>query len=372
MDQTPGFTANSSPVDKLAEALSKAQAEITAPKKNRMVDFTGPKGRVKYAYADLADVIEAIKGPLGKNGLSITHALGYEAGMYGLKTALMHSSGQFVVAWYPLPDPGKQQIRAQEFGSAITYARRYSLSALVGIASEEDDDGEKAAPTEPPPRRDHRPPPRRDARPPMPPPPKAQGPAKDTTPASDELLAMISAECGARQIGSNMIAYLIRKGFGMDPEQNIPTWIAQDILKTISNEDCTEATVLARAELLKNARVARGMADQSSEPEPAPQSEQAAFNKEMETPVADDKDPAYAGDQVSKDPIDRSFEDYIIPYGKWKGKYLADIGVLEARKYLDFLVDAAKKEEKTLSGWQQEFQFYYEHFAASLAKGGVK
>lgn len=368
MDPTPpGLTANPSPIDKLAEALSKAQAEITAPKKNRMVDFTGPKGRVKYAYADLADVIEAIKGPFGKNGLSITHALGYEAGMYGLRTYLMHSSGQAVVAWYPLPDPGKQQIRAQEFGSAITYARRYSLSALAGIASEEDDDGEKAAPTEPP-RRDHRPPPRQP--PAQQPPPKAQGPGKDTTPASDELLAMINAECGARQIGTNMIAYLIRKGFGMDPEQNIPTWIAQDILKTISNEDCTEATVLARAELLKNARVARGMADQSSESEPAQETEQAAFNKQMDAPVSDDKDPAYAGDQVSKDPVDRSFENYIIPYGKWKGKYLADIGVLEARKYLEFLIDTAKKEKKQLSGWQQEFQFHYQHFAASLSKGG--
>lgn len=131
----------------LAIALSKAQAEIKAPIKNRTVDFTSNGKRTKYSYADLADVIEAIRLPLSKNELSVVHQLCYQELNYGLKTVLMHSSGESLDTWYPLPDPAKQQIRAQEFGSALTYARRYSLSSLVGIASEDDDDGQVAAPT---------------------------------------------------------------------------------------------------------------------------------------------------------------------------------------------------------------------------------
>lgn len=132
----------------LALALSKAQAKIKAPLKNRHVDFTDKNGRrVKYSYADLADVISAVQGPLSENELAITGQLLYMHELFGLRTTLMHSSGQFLDTFYPLPDPLKQSIRPQEFGSALTYARRYSLSTIVGIASEEDDDGAIAAET---------------------------------------------------------------------------------------------------------------------------------------------------------------------------------------------------------------------------------
>lgn len=136
---------------KLAEALAKAQGEIKAPLKRRKVDFTNKTGvRVKYNYADLADVIECIREPLAKNGLSITHQLEYldsgRGAWYGLTTRLNHASGEYLTCWYPLPDPVDKEIKAQEFGSALTYARRYSLSSLLGIASEEDDDAEEAAP----------------------------------------------------------------------------------------------------------------------------------------------------------------------------------------------------------------------------------
>ena len=136
---------------KLGESLAKAQSEFKAPAKKCKVDFTDKNGRrVKYNYADLADVIDAIRSPLAKNGLSIIHQLGYSKDMYGLTTTLLHSSGELVVTWYPLPDPLKQQIKPQEFGAALTYARRYSLSSIVGIASDEDSDAADGAPTEPP------------------------------------------------------------------------------------------------------------------------------------------------------------------------------------------------------------------------------
>lgn len=144
----PRLTQYPSPGAKLAEALSKAQFEFKAPKKNKHVDFTDKNGRrVKYSYADLADIIEAIREPFGKNGLAVFHQLAYDGNFYGLKTSLVHLSGEFIDTWYPLPDPTANSVRPQEFGSSLTYARRYSLSSLVGIASDEDDDGQLAEPS---------------------------------------------------------------------------------------------------------------------------------------------------------------------------------------------------------------------------------
>ncbi len=140
-------------IDQLADALSKAQGTFPAPAKNRLVDFQDKNGkRVHYKYADLADVIECIRKPLSDNGLSFTHTFEYchAEGGFGLRTWLLHSSGQKLTSFYPLPHPSA--VKPQEFGSALTYARRYSVSALAGIASEEDDDGATAqAPQKPKP-----------------------------------------------------------------------------------------------------------------------------------------------------------------------------------------------------------------------------
>ncbi len=130
-------------IDKLAEALAKAQGKIKAPTKNRIVDFTHNGKRTKYSYADLADVIDAVRAPLSENGLSLIHILEQSDQGFGMRTALLHSSGQKIETWYPLPNPST--MRPQEFGSSITYGRRYSVSLLIGIASEEDDDGAAAA-----------------------------------------------------------------------------------------------------------------------------------------------------------------------------------------------------------------------------------
>lgn len=131
------------PRAKLYEALAKAHGEIEAPLKNRTVDFTHNGQRTYYKYADLADVIDCYRQPLHKNGLSVSHSMGYNtAGKFIMTTFLQHSSGQSISTDYPLPDP--VNMKAQGFGSALTYARRYSVSALLGIASEEDDDGHGA------------------------------------------------------------------------------------------------------------------------------------------------------------------------------------------------------------------------------------
>ena len=136
--------------DKIAEALSKAQAEIKPPEKNRIVDYTDRSGRrVKYKYAGLADVFECIKVPFKNHGLSVTQTLEYVLGNLVLRTQILHSSGQSIDSSHPLPDPQKQSMKPQEFGSSLTYARRYSLCAIVGIEGEEDDDGQVAQAVEP-------------------------------------------------------------------------------------------------------------------------------------------------------------------------------------------------------------------------------
>lgn len=129
------------PHSELVKSLVKAQAEFKAPPKTKKVDFTDKSGRkVKYSYADLADVIDATKDILAKNSLAITQELKTdEAGKFGLCTSLRHTSGAFIKSWHPLPEPGS--IRPQDFGSCLTYARRYSLSSLLGISSDEDADG---------------------------------------------------------------------------------------------------------------------------------------------------------------------------------------------------------------------------------------
>lgn len=119
-------------INELALALAKAQAEIADPKKSSENPFFNSK------YADLATVLAAIRGPFSKNGLSISQAPGESKdGMISVTTLIMHSSGQWLASTMSIPIGGKKD--AQAAGSSITYARRYMLAAMAGIAQEDDD-----------------------------------------------------------------------------------------------------------------------------------------------------------------------------------------------------------------------------------------
>ena len=125
-------------IEKLAEALAKAQGVMEAARH----DSTMVGEKYTFRYASLAAVHAAIRGPLSSNGLAWTQVLDqWEPGKLMLITTLMHVSGQFVRSVFPLPPAGGNM---QAFGSALTYAKRYSLSAMVGISSDEDDDGQAA------------------------------------------------------------------------------------------------------------------------------------------------------------------------------------------------------------------------------------
>lgn len=133
----------STEIGKLAEALSKAQGEFKpfGKDKTATVRHKDGGGQHSYNYTDLATVIESTKNVMAKYGLSITQAPCFEGSTFILVARLMHSSGQWVEAQYPLPDG----VKAQDIGSAITYGRRYTLCALLGISAEEDEDGAAAS-----------------------------------------------------------------------------------------------------------------------------------------------------------------------------------------------------------------------------------
>lgn len=125
-------------IKEISGALAKAQAEFQTPKRTKEAMVTATR---KYKYADLQDVYDSVREPLAKNGLAITHLTQEFAGQVELVTMLVHESGEFFRSIYPVKARAE---RPQEMGSAMTYARRYTVSALLGIASEEDDDAQSA------------------------------------------------------------------------------------------------------------------------------------------------------------------------------------------------------------------------------------
>lgn len=123
----------------LAEALAAVQTRLPAIAKGETAKVTSKRTGEKYTYryADLSDVSEAILPLLGANGLSwITRPTFNAAGKFVLAYELLHITDQSRTGEYPLPDGGTPQ----EIGSAITYARRYCLCSVTGVAPKDDDD----------------------------------------------------------------------------------------------------------------------------------------------------------------------------------------------------------------------------------------
>jgi ERF superfamily len=122
-------------INELATALSKAQGEITGALKDSANPF------FKSKYADLASCWDACRAALSKNGLAVTQFPTTEATATYLTTSLLHSSGQWMRSSL-LVQPKDDS--PQAMGSALTYARRYALTAIVGVA-QVDDDGNAAS-----------------------------------------------------------------------------------------------------------------------------------------------------------------------------------------------------------------------------------
>lgn len=235
-------------IDKLAAALAKAQGEIKPPAKTKTVDFQPERGsRVKYKYADLADVMEAIKGPLSKNGLSIMHRIHRESrSSYMLETTLLHESGQSISSWYPLPDPITS--KPQTFGGLLTYARRYSVSALVGIASDDDQDAVVDLTDEKKPRE------KKATEPEA----LAASKPKNSAPASKTQIEQINMLSQDRGIAPGELQAFMRHCYPGVNSKNMQRWQAEEIVALLEDKDTTAGTIMARvARAQKDAEVAQ-------------------------------------------------------------------------------------------------------------------
>lgn len=176
-------------INELAAAFCKAQAAMGAAAKDASNAF------LKSKYADMASVVEAVKGPLTANGLAYAQLVGNgQDGNVSVETVLMHSSGQWISEKLQMKP---EKCNPQGMGSVITYARRYGLQSICGIPAEDDDGnaaseagrGKAATPAPPP----------SPAPPPPPPPPVAKAEQSVATPnAVEAAFIKASEEAAAR------------------------------------------------------------------------------------------------------------------------------------------------------------------------------
>lgn len=129
---------SSESVSELFKALNKFRGKLKQPLKDANNPF------FKSKYVPLENVVSVIDEAIANTGLSYTQETVYnESGLIVLDTIITHESGEYVVLGGAVVKPVKND--PQGVGSAITYARRYSLSTAFGIASDPDDDGNEAS-----------------------------------------------------------------------------------------------------------------------------------------------------------------------------------------------------------------------------------
>lgn len=132
----------SQPHNEVVTAMTIALAEMDEMTKTQTARIpTKSGGNYSYTYVDLAQVMAYVRPLLAKHNLVVSQETITAEGGTAVSTVLLHNSGQWV-ATGPLKLPSSSD--AQSHGSAITYARRYSLMALLGLATE-DDDGQAAS-----------------------------------------------------------------------------------------------------------------------------------------------------------------------------------------------------------------------------------
>ena len=132
------FQMQSDQIDELMTAKSKADATLNNIKKDGKVEYS----KTKYSYAVLEDVCNEVRKKYSKYELSFTQIPLYEEGMNVLVTTLGHSSGQWIRCKMKIQT---QNAGPQAYGSALTYARRYSLVAMSCLAATDEDDDAQTA-----------------------------------------------------------------------------------------------------------------------------------------------------------------------------------------------------------------------------------
>src|SRR3954463_3371560 len=136
-----GMHRSSENIGTIAAALAKAQLELTNPAKSLVGTLPGmtPNGDRSFRYAPLSSGLDLVRRSLGRYEIATvqTTAIDEGAGLVRLMTVLAHSSGEWISSEWPVC-PVAETASPQRMGAALTYARRHSLFALVGIAGEDD------------------------------------------------------------------------------------------------------------------------------------------------------------------------------------------------------------------------------------------
>src|ERR1019366_4230411 len=132
---------SSESIGTIAGALAKAQAELTNPEKSLTATIRSQFPRESdrtFRYASLASGLDIVRKALGKHEIATVQTTAIdEAGLIRLTTVLAHSSGEWVSSDWPVC-PVSETAAPHRMGAALTYARRYALFTLVGIAGEDD------------------------------------------------------------------------------------------------------------------------------------------------------------------------------------------------------------------------------------------
>src|ERR1044071_5638654 len=138
----PPMPRSSDSVAALAAALAKAQAELVNPEKTLTASIRGGRAgeaERSFRYAPLASGLDIVRKTLGQHEIATvqTTAIDSAAGLVNLTTMLAHASGEWIASDWPVC-PISDTASPPRMGAALTYARRYSLFTLVGIAGEDD------------------------------------------------------------------------------------------------------------------------------------------------------------------------------------------------------------------------------------------
>jgi hypothetical protein len=143
---------SSESIASLAAALAKAQAELVNPEKSLVATIRsgGPKGDERaFRYAPLSSGLDIVRKTLGRHEIATvqTTAIDQTAGLVNLTTVLAHASGEWIASDWPVCAIA-DTATPHRMGAALTYARRYALFTLVGIAGEDDVDAPDLLPPE--------------------------------------------------------------------------------------------------------------------------------------------------------------------------------------------------------------------------------
>src|SRR5438874_8525978 len=134
--------SSSESIGTIAAALAKAQAELANPEKSLVATIRSPfprEGERTFRYAPLSSGLDIVRKSLGRQEIATIQvtAIDKDAGLLRLTTVLAHSSGEWISSEWPVCQI-TDIASAQRMGAALTYARRYALFTLVGIAGEDD------------------------------------------------------------------------------------------------------------------------------------------------------------------------------------------------------------------------------------------